>query len=117
MRLLDIDTFEIIHQELAYTTNIGTLIKTTETVEATAELDQQESADVEKTEPAQEVATEFSRFPIGVKIVDDGMLIDRLAQQLYPFRVVTTESDSPIPSIYLTQIVLNKTSMKILDED
>lgn len=115
MRLIDLKSYLIIDQKLTHTTEVGELLAKEEAPTEAEENLEDTTAEVEA--PIKSPAPATTKQLVGAEVIDEGMWIDRLAQQAYKFKIVTSPSDSLIPAICLTHTISNLTAMKLLDED
>jgi hypothetical protein len=117
MRLIDFKTYQVIHQKLTHTTEVGALLaKEPSPVEAEENAKENSKTD-ETTAETAEVSRPAAKRLVSVQVNDQGLWIDRLAAQDYHFKIVTEESDSLIPAICLSYTITDLTSMKLIDED
>lgn len=113
MRLLDIQSHEIINHTLIPVSAI-TPLANTEDEEGSEEVTM--AVETEKASEDPLALTQAAPLPIGAQILDTSMWIDRLALLPYSFQIVSATSESLVPQIYLAHAVTTNTDMRIADD-
>ncbi|MGJ8653839.1 MAG: hypothetical protein ACSHX8_11240 [Opitutaceae bacterium] len=118
-RLLDLHTFQIIDHALLRVTGADVLWNAPTPVENSATPDTAVS-DTETAAPVETAATDAEAtsipFPIGASISDDGMWIDKLAQQTYRFTILTEDENLQLHTMFLSHSLLKNSTLTIIDD-
>ncbi len=110
VRVLDLHSHQIIHQQLMHVTGVQDLLSSEDTTVSN-------TTETAASAPSTATTRVKEFWPTRVKILDEGQWIDRLAQQPYQFEIVSNTADAALLTALLTHTVLNNSELQVVDSD